>query len=149
MTKVPITIDDIRKGIMRKINTFRDVDTKIYGESIEQNFKEPCFFIKELRSNQNRELGNRYKRSHSYDVHYFPDPDSNSKNQDMREVAELLYDQLEYIEVNSKLIMGQEMDHQIIDGVLHLFVKYPFYVFKEMNSIPTMETLYQEGGIKE
>lgn len=144
-----ITIDDVRKGIMIKINSFRDKNTtQMYDEKMEQNFKEPCFFIKELKSNQNREFGNRYKRGHFYVIHYFSDPDSESKNQDMRKMAETLYDNLEYIEVSGKLVMGQDMNHEIIDGVLHFFVKYPFFVYKETEPIPTMETIYYEGGIK-
>lgn len=144
-----ITIDDIRKGIMKKINSFRDKEaTEVYSEEIPQNFKEPCFFIRELRTSQNRELGNRYKRNHSYDIHYFPIPNSDSKNEEMRDMAEILYDQLEYIEVNKKLIMGQDMDHKIVDGVLHFYIKYPIFVYKETDSIPTMENLDHKGGLK-
>ena len=147
MTK--IIIDDVRKGIMKQINTFRDKDTtEIYSEDIPQNFKEPCFFIKEVRSSQTKELGKRYKGGHLYDIHYFSNPDSNSKNQDMRDMAEIMYGHMEFIEVNNKLTMGQELNHQIVDGVLHFFVKYPLFLYKEMPEIPSMENLYQKGDIK-
>jgi len=144
-----VTIDDVKKGIVKKINTFRDkTTTEIYSEEIPQNFKEPCFFIKEIRSSQNRELGNRYKRGHFYDIHYFPNPKSSRKNQELRDIAEILYDQMEYIEVAGKLTMGQDMNHEIIDGVLHFFVKYPIYLYKETESIPSMGSLDYKGGVK-
>lgn len=147
MTK--ITIDDIRKGIMKKINTFRDkATTEIYSEEIPQNFKEPCFFITEIRTSQTRELGNRYKRGHLYDIHYFPSPNSNSKNQEMRDIAELMYEYMEFIEIHNRLAMGHDLNHKIVDGVLHFFVTYPLALYKEVPEIPTMENLYQKGNVK-
>lgn len=141
-------IDEIRKAILRKINSFRDKDTKIYSEGIEQNFQEPCFYVKELRSNQDRGLGNRYKRGHLYDIHYFPNPNSSTKNADMREMAEILYDQMEYIELEGRPLMGLDMSHRIVDGVLHFFVRYPMFVYKETDPIPKMENLEIKGGLK-
>ena len=142
-------INEIRKAIERKINSFRDkATTKIYSEGIEQNFKEPCFYVKELRTNQNRELGNRYKRGHLYDIHYFPNPNSSTKNADMREMAEILYDQMEYIEVEGRPLMGLDMSHEIIEGILHFFVRYPVHLYKETEPIPVMENLEQQGGLK-
>ena len=144
-----VTIDDVRKGIMRKINTFRDkATTELYSEGILQNFKEPCFYIQEIRSSQDRELGSRYKRGHLYDIHYFPDPKNSMKNAELRQMAETLYDNMEYIEVAGKLTMGLDMNHKIADGVLHFFVKYPLLLFKETDPIPAMENLQYEGGLK-
>ena len=144
-----INIDSVIQGISIKINTFRDkLTTKIYMERVEQGFKEPCFFIKELRSNQTKEISNRYKRVHLYDIHYFPNPNSRTKNQDMRAMAELLYENMEYITVGSKPLMGLEMNHQIQDGVLHFFVRYPVHLFKEVEAIPKMESLDYGGGLK-
>lgn len=142
-------IDEIRKAILRKINTFRDKDTKIYSESIEQGFQEPCFYIKEVNSSQNRELGNRYKREHLYDIHYFPNLNSSTKNTDMRAMAEVLYEQLEYIEVAGRPLRGYDMNYRIVDGVLHFFVRYPIFVRKEIDPIPKMENLEIEGGLKD
>jgi hypothetical protein len=141
-------IDEIRKAILRKINTFRDKDTKIYSETIEQGFQEPCFFVKEVNTSHERELGNRYKRDHLYDIHYFPNPNSPTKNADMRAMAEVLYEQMEYIEVAGRLLMGFDMKHEIVDGVLHFFVRYSMIVYKETEPIPLMENLEIEGGLK-
>ena len=144
-----VTIDEVRKAISIKINTFRDKGTtKIYSEEIKQGFEEPCFYIKELRTNQDRELGNRYRRGHSYDIHYFPNPNSETKNADLRKMAETLYDQMEYIEVAGRPLMGLDMNHRIVDGILHFFVKYPMFIYKEIEFIPKMENLEYEGGVK-
>ncbi|NLY47185.1 MAG: hypothetical protein GX053_14535 [Tissierella sp.] len=143
-------MDEVRKAILRKINSFRDRSTtKIYSEEIEQDFQEPCFYVRELRSNQEKELGGRYKRGHFYNIHYFPNPNSETKNSDLRKMAETLYDQMEYIEVSGRPLMGLDMNHRIVDGVLHFFVKYPIFVYKETDFIPTMENLEHEGGLKD
>lgn len=143
-------IDEIRKAISRKINSFRDKETtKIYSESIEQGFQEPCFYIKEVNSSHNKELNNRYKRDHLYDVHYFPNPNSSTKNADMRAMADVLYEQMEYIEVEGRPLMGLDMNHRIVDGVLHFFVRYPMFVKKEAEPVPLMENLEIKGGLKD
>jgi hypothetical protein len=144
-----ITIDDINDAISRKINSFRDKETtKIYTESIEQDFTEPCFFIKELNSSHNKELGNRYKRDHFYDIHYFPNPKNAKQNEETRNMAEILYEQLEYIEVEGRPLMGLDMRHEIVDGILHFFIRYPMFVYKEAEPIPLMENLEIKGGLK-
>lgn len=142
-----VTVDDVIKAISTKINSFRDKSTtKIYMEEVDQDFKEPCFYIKELRSSQNKELGNRYKRGHFYDIHYFPGGDK--VNEEMREMAETLYDHMEYIEVAGNPLMGLDMNHRVVGGVLHFFVKYPLFVYKEVEQIPDMGNLEYEGGLK-
>lgn len=142
-----VTIDDVIKAISTKINSFRDKSTtKIYMEGVEQDFKEPCFYIKELRSNQEKELENRYKRGHFYDIHYFPG--GNKVNEEMRKMAETLYNHMEYIEVAGNPLMGLDMNHRIVDEVLHFLVKYPLFVYKELDPIPKMEDLKYEGGLK-
>lgn len=141
--------DEVRKAISRKINGFRDKDTKIYSETIEQGFQEPCFFVKEVNTSHERELGNRYKRDHLYDIHYFPNPNSSTKNTDTRTMAEVLYEQLEYIEVAGRPLRGYDMNHRIVDGILHFFIRYPMFVKKEAEPIPLMENLEIKGGLKD
>ncbi|NLI90195.1 MAG: hypothetical protein GX366_07305 [Epulopiscium sp.] len=141
--------DEIRKAISKKIGTFRDKSTtKLYSEESEQKFKEPCFYIKELRSSQEKELGNRYRRSHLYDIHYFPNPESKATNSDLRKMAEILYSEMELIEVSGRPLMGFELNHEIVGGVLHFFVRYPISLYKEKAKTPSMEGLKQEGGLK-
>ena len=64
--------NDIVDGITKAIYDEYGEECKIYTESIEQGFKEPCFFIAVLDSDQARIIGNRYQKTIAVNVHYFP-----------------------------------------------------------------------------
>ncbi len=142
-----VTLDDVRKGVMAKIASFKAVDTPIYGEGVPQNFKEPCFYVKVLRTSQVPELTPRYQRRHLLDIHYFPRPGGNFNEQAL-EMAETLYSEMEQILVNERQVRGVDMHHEVIDGVLHFFVTYPLNVRRVVIPDPPMEQLYQKRGLK-
>lgn len=125
---------------------------RIYGEEIRQGFQEPCFFVKLFPVQQDREFGRRYKRMHSFDIHFFPAEagidEEEKSNLDMHDMAEKLYDRLEYIQVHDGLIRGYKMRHEIMDGVLHFFVDYDFHLLRPHPTLPKMQELEQEGHVK-
>ncbi len=142
-----VTIDDVRKGVIAKIASFKEANTPIYGEGIPQNFKEPCFFIQVVRTSHTQQLDYRYNRRHLFDIHYFPKP-GNNINEQILAMAERLYEELEYIEVNGKLTRSVDMYHESVDKVLHFFLAYNFTVKKQALQVPSMENLYQKGELK-
>jgi len=139
-----VTINDVRHAVMAALN--RQFPTiKIYGEEIVQGFEAPAFFVKLLSAVQTQELGPRYMRMHSFDVHYFPLDD---KNEDAHDMAEKLYEVLEVIEYNGVQYRGTNMNHEIVDRVLHFFVDYNVHVRRVVPDVPKMQTMEQEGYIK-
>lgn len=139
-----VTINDVRRAVMAALN--RQFPTlKIYGEEIVQGFEAPAFFVKLLSAVQTQELGPRYMRMHSFDVHYFPLDD---KNEDAHDMAEKLYEMLEVIEYNGVQYRGTNMNHEIVDRVLHFFVDYNVHVRRVVPDVPKMQTMEQEGYIK-
>lgn len=139
-----VEINDIRTAVMRRLCE-RFPDIKRYGEEIRQGFKAPCFFVKMMNASQTQELGARYMRTHSFDIHYFPRDHANKEAHDM---AEKLYDALEFIEYNGAKYQGTGMNHEIVDGVLHFFVDYAFRVWRVIPEPPKMESMEQEGYLK-
>src|SRR5690606_31329941 len=139
-----VTINGIRTAVFHRLaEKFPDI--KRYGEEIRQGFEEPCFFVKLLTAGQTQELGTRYMRTHSFDIHYFPRDESNA---DAHAMAEQLYDALEVVEFNGQKYRGTGMNHEIVDGVLHFFVDYNFHVRRIVPDMPRMESLEQEGWVK-
>lgn len=139
-----VTINDIRAAVFDRLaERFPDIER--YGEEIRQGFKEPCFFVKLLNASQTQELNTRYMRTHSFDIHYFP---RKRKNADAHDMAEQLYDALEMIEYNGVKYRGIDMNHEIVNGVLHFFVDYNFHVRRIVPDIPKMENMEQEGWVK-
>lgn len=139
-----VEMNDIRTAVMRKLAE-RFPNIKRYGEEIRQGFEEPCFFVKLLNASQDQELNIRYRRTHSFDIHYFPRDNANEEAHDM---AEKLYDALEWIEYDGVLYQGRGMNHEIVDGVLHFFVDYSFRVRRVVPEPPKMGSMEQEGYVK-
>lgn len=139
-----VTINDIRTAVFHRLSE-RFPDIRRYGEEIRQGFEEPCFFVKLLSASQTQELNIRYRRTHSFDIHYFPQDNSNEEAHDM---AEKLYDALELIEYDGVQYRGTGMNHEIVGGVLHFFVDYAFRVRRMVPEQPIMGSMEQEGWIK-
>lgn len=145
MSAVMITVNDVRRAVMSALAA-RFPDTRVYGEKSAQGFVVPAFFVFMFPVYHTQELGRRYLRRHSFDVHYFPTGDY--ENDEMHDVAEQLYDVLEIINANGKPIRGTAMRHEIVDGVLHFFVDYNFHVRRELPEVPKMADMEQEGLLK-
>ena len=140
-------VNKIIDGISIKINELFGDDYYIYSEEIEQGFKEPCFFISILNPSSTQKLGTRSYREYNFDIHYFPRT-SNEKNYDMYDTNEKLIDGLEYISVDGGLIRGSKIHSEIIDNVLHFFIKYSLFVIKEDVEAEKMESLILKQNIK-
>lgn len=128
----------VRKGIITKLKQLYP-DVEIYGEAIPQGFQEPSFFVKMFPSSETKIMDNRYKRYQTFDVHYFTD--APYVNDDLHEMAERLYNQLETITVNGDELLGTKMEHEIVDGVLHFNVSFNIFVYKPVPKNPFMEEL--------
>ncbi|WP_407647659.1 phage tail terminator family protein [Clostridium brassicae] len=135
------TINDLRIGINNVLDKeFPNIT--IYNEKIEQDFEEPCFFVKILSSEQDKELNIRYKKNVFFDIHYFSDKED--INSDCLNMADKFYDLLEYVQVNDNLYRATNMTHEVIDGVLHFFLQFNYKVIKEIEKAPKMNKLKQE-----
>jgi len=140
-------VNKIIDGISIKLNQVFGSGYKIYSESIKQGLKEPCFFIIALNPSEESVLSTRFFRQCPFDIHYFPvGPDSNAE---MQAVAESMYMAMEWIEVEANIVRGVQMNHQVIDGVLHFFVQYNMHIIKPVAPADSMETLDFINGIEE
>lgn len=139
-----ITINKVLNGVTRTLNNhFPEV--RIYNEETPQDLNPPAFYVKLLTMNQDQDLGPRYWRYHTFDIHYF---DPNYSNVACHEVAEQLYEHLRLIEIDGYLYRGISMNHEIVDRVLHFFVDYNFMVRRDEPEKPKMEELDLVEGIK-
>jgi len=136
-----ITVNIVRDSVISALKQHFP-STRIYGEEIKQGFEEPCFFVKLFPVSQGQVVGRRYKRMHSFDIHYFGE-----SNEEMHDIADQLYDRMEYIPVNEDLLRGTKMNHEIVDDVLHFFVNYDFHVYKEIPVEELMENLTVKTGL--
>jgi len=106
-------------------------------EEIIQDLKEPCFFISCLNPAAVLFLGKRYFQSNQFDIQYFPETDD--KNYECHQVAEKLWEVLEYITVSGDLAEGTKMKYEVVDGVLHFFVNYDCFIYRVAEQTPFEE----------
>lgn len=129
----------MRNAVIAKLNTFFPSPAyRRYGEEIAQGFQAPCFFIKLFPVEQTQVMGKRYTRHHLFNIHYFPSTED--ANEEIHDMAEQLYEILEYIAPASTPTRGTKMKHEIHDSVLHFWVEYNFDVYKPVEEIK-MQTL--------
>ncbi|MGE4214849.1 MAG: DUF6838 family protein [Anaerotignaceae bacterium] len=124
-------VNAIGLGIAQKIRTvFSESDYRLYTESIEQGFEEPCFFVSLINHTQKQRFANRYKEIYLFEVIYYPSVGGN-KNEECLAVAEGLFELLEYISAEDDLLRGTNLSSKITEGVLHFYVEYNMFVIRE------------------
>ena len=138
-------IQEIINGISIAINNAFGDDYDIYTESIEQGLKEPCFFITPIAPNRERILGKRYFSKNTFCIHYMP---KNNKNEECINVSEKLFDILEVLDTDLGLMLGTNLRAEIANGMLHFFVDYNVFSYKEIVQ-DTMDSLEVQTTNKE
>ena len=105
-------------------------DYEIYTEQVDQDLKEPCFLIQHVESSLKPIITPRYYFKNTFDILYFSD--QISKSEDFNTRSFKLYSVLEFVktEDNDKL-HGTNMNHKIIDDVLHFYVDYNLILRRE------------------
>ena len=138
--------NQIKNAIMEKLKQ-EFPDYKRYGEEIKQGFQAPCFFLAVINtSSKQKMIGKRYQRTISLDVHFFPAKQEN-QNEQMYDMRDLLYLILEVLHIDGQILRGSEMNYEIVDGVLHFFVDYKVFVYREVVKDPVMEDLNIERAV--
>jgi hypothetical protein len=126
--EVALMLNEIKNGLVTKLNEVFGSAITVYTEGIEQDFLKPCFFLLFLNPRQKQLVGKRYFRNQPLDIRYYPS--TANKNEEMYDVADRLYDVLEYISTSSSTLRGSNISHEIIDGVLHVHVEFNMFVIK-------------------
>lgn len=133
-------------GISQKLFETFGSTYSIYTENVEQYLNPPCFYVELLQSNLTQIVLNRYRLENLFDIHFFTN--ANEPKNDFMRVADILYDTLEYITVESNFVRGLNMRYQIVDNVLHFFINFNMNVQKEITPTDKMETLQTRSELK-
>lgn len=140
-------INSIIEAISISLNEEFGDDYTNYTEEINQGLKEPCFFISCLNPTQKLFFGKRYFRENQFCIQYFPF-DKMREKEECNDVAEKLFDCLEYINVTGDLVRGTKMKYEVTDGILNFFVNYDMFVYKKTDPPDVMEELSKNVSMK-
>ena len=143
-------IDEVVLGIAAKIKEIYKGKEKypIYTDRTEQGEERPCFFIKDLTGDENREIGlhnSFYKRTLNIVIIFFSE---NGETELINDVKDNLYE-LEYIELSDKsLIRAMKLHHKVEDGVLQFFIDYKLFIEKNPSTEVEMNDYSLSGEVK-
>lgn len=118
-----------------------------YVENVEQKLQKPCFTVDVLIPLQKAKGTVLYDRTMPMVIHYFSDK-PNSLKKDCYSMAEQIIECLEYLPFKDTILRGMDINWQMVDDVLQIFVTYKFVTRKikvgeiymeVMDYIPTSE----------
>ncbi len=139
-------INKIIDGICIAIHSEFGDDYEIYTETVEQGLKEPCFSVVCVNPASEQFFGKRYFRTNQLCIHYFPS--LSDKKTECCAVLERLMDALELIFIDGDTVRGTAMHGEFVEDVLHFFVNYDMFVYKEQEKEPAMEDVEYKSDVK-
>ena len=124
-------------------NKFGDLYT-FYIEEVEQNFDKPCCIVGTLNPLIRSVSSTRYYRTIPIVIHFFTEKENTiDAKKDNHNKAEGLIEALEYLKLDNLLFRGENMEYEIVDGVLQFFITYNFYTTTEIEQIYMEEGTYK------
>ena len=133
--------NEVIRGVAKVIaSLFPDIP--VFTEKVDQGIIEPSFVVRCFRNQHGRYRGQRFRKTHSIEVQYFPPVKNRREN--AHSVEEKLFWALEYITVGTDTIRGEKMDvHMDEDYTVIFTVNYDYFVIQKNDEIP-MEDLSEE-----
>lgn len=133
-------VNEMLKGISTQLYDVFGDDYKYYVENVEQKLTKPCFTIDSIMSLQRSRSRVLYDRTIPVVVHYFSNEKQKTK-EDCYDKAELIIEALEYVPFHGALIRGEDINYQINEDVLQVFITYRFITKKLTSNEDNMEDL--------
>lgn len=106
----------------------------------------PYFYITIMNPSQIPMLTNQYQRIQPFEIQYFPK--GKSYTRECMEVAEKLFEVLEYIMIDGNLVRGSDLNCKLEEGVLYFYVQFNLVVLKQTED-SFMQEIKAKLGLKE
>lgn len=92
-------------------------------------------------------FGKRYFLENQFCIRYVPENKAGAK-EECNTTASRLFSCLEWLDVAGAAEMGTKMHYEVVDGILHFFVNYDRFVYKEEALAPAMESVTSNIFVK-
>ncbi|MGG7176204.1 phage tail terminator family protein [Clostridium paraputrificum] len=138
-----MNISEIISAITKTIkNNYPEIT--IYKDKIQQGFETPCFFITCLNVEQKKVGRNKYARDYLFSIRFHMEsPEMIELLQKGEELQELLQE----LNKDGQLLIGKELNYEVVDDVLQFYVSYKQRLIKVGNKGPSMESLDLNEGV--
>lgn len=131
-------VNKLLNAVTKQLGTTFGDGYHYYVENVEQDLKEPCFTVDMLIPLQRSRSPILYDRTMPIVVHYFGDSKHFNKN-DCYAMGERIVEALEYLPFEGGLIRGDDVNYQIVDDILQVFITYKFTTVRVTDTEPAME----------
>lgn len=137
-----VTTNTVRHAIMDVLETaFPSIPI---AEGKAQEEMESYFDVVLTETTHTEELTRRFMRSYQFDIRYVA---SDQQVDVIYDVADQMTEALSRIELGMRPVQGKEMRVQLIEGVLHFYVKYDIHVWSPAPNVESMQTLRTQEGL--
>ncbi|BFH70248.1 hypothetical protein J27TS7_20810 [Paenibacillus dendritiformis] len=137
---------EIRQGVMRRLEEIFPGMPVLDAEAAADAIAPYCAL--RLRSGSRQRIGERrYAAAWQVEVDYVPGETGERPHPD--EVADALYDALEFVDFGKMRCRGAEMSHEYPDHLLRFRVQYALTLLREREAGSKMEAMKQEGRIRD
>lgn len=138
-------IKHIIDAISLAINGEFGDDYEIYTELVEQDIKNPCFFIACVGAGKTPELNKRYLLENQINIQYLTS--SKEPNAELYDTYERLTECLELISINGVLTRATNSKVDIMDEILSFTTNYDFHVIEKIEDIK-MEDIEMKANVR-
>lgn len=116
---------------------------QVFDDEIRQGLHPGAFNVVLVNASQQQIVGERYRRILLFDVLYYP----RCGREDCLKIADRLSLLLNVISLpDGDLIRGSGMEFEIIDGVLHFYVRYTHYILRTADEETMNDLKLIQGG---
>ena len=133
-------VNSVINAITKQLGDYYGKSYRYYKEDVEQDLKKPCFTVAPLIPITRSKSPTLYERTIPIVVHYFNDGKQEIKNE-YYDMGEQIIECLEYLQLGSSIIRGEDISWQTVDDVLQLFITYRFTTRKVVEPEETIDTL--------
>lgn len=113
-------------------NVFGD-DFKYYVEDIPQKLKTPCFTVETIEYNVRSYSKTRHFMTIPLVIQFFPKNEVNSKKYNYN-IGSKIADAVEYINADGVLLRSENINYELNNDVLQVFVTYSFWTRDSVSS---------------
>lgn len=117
-----ITLEEIKKSV---ISLIKPLNIAVYGKSIKQGFKTPCFFVQLMPIESNTVTRNFSENTYTVEIVYFSENETDLENVRMYDNLRGIFSKT--IAINERNILPQKLRYDTEDYVMSFRFDLSFY----------------------
>jgi len=138
-----ISFNSIRDGVTRALHAAFPAPVQIHGGDVKQGLRPGDFNVVMPGAGHRQELGQRYKRTPTLDVIYYPREDKT----ECYSMADQLTAVLESITTpEGDIVHATSCTWSVTDGVLHVLLTYDHFAYRPREEIMMGELKIDQRG---